>query len=598
MYEAYSVAVKLTLINQVSAGLGMISKQFGVTSAEATVLQSKLNSIKLMGLTGAAMAGAGFMGLGLISKVIKPASEYVHQLNIMNMQGLKQKEIAEAIGDAWKNTSTVITTNATGNLRTMLDLRNLLGTMEHAQMALPIVTKMQAVFESSTSKSIAGNAGDFAYSMVKALDVIGAATNLPELTRQASMMSKAIMATQGRVTPAAMQSAFQYARQARYGWNDEFKYEILPAFIQEYAGGKGGSGGGSRGVGPMFAAMYRMTNQGYINKKSMAELVSLGLVSSGSALKTTTSGTTVGPMKNWQEASSNPFLWVQNTLVPAIKAKYGQNLTKEELIQHINMITRGNQLAGAAMLEMAVKAINFTREQTNIRRTMSYEDAYKSSVKNDPDLAWRAVHEQWKNVKTAIGAAIVPTLIPFLMNVAVGFNSIANIIKEYPHITGTIVFAFGALSGAMAFSGTIWTLYAGFKALQLVLGVSGISTSLIGMLMGPAGLAVAAGIAMWGIYKLVKYLLHVNDSPEQQKQNNPTGTSGGYSQLDFGSAAAGYKSPNYGKSGGAGDVHVHNTVDERGLTTIVMRGIEKALLGPQKAVSSVDMNRHAIPAGY
>jgi hypothetical protein len=136
MFEAYKVGVTLALNNKVSAALGFIARDFVKTNAEAKALQKNLKEIKLLGMAGAAIGGMGFMGLLAIKDTLKPANEYVHQLNIMNMAGLKQAEIAESIRAAWENTSKVMTTTATGNLKAILDLRNITGSLQEAK-ALP-----------------------------------------------------------------------------------------------------------------------------------------------------------------------------------------------------------------------------------------------------------------------------------------------------------------------------------------------------------------------------------------------------------------------------------------------------------------------------
>jgi len=501
MFNAYSVAVKVKLLDHVTGGLMSMSKQFNMVNGNAVRLEAQLGKIKLLAMTGAGLGAAGFMGLGLIGKMIKPAEEYVHQLNIMNMAGLKHKDMADAIGDAWKNTGSVITTTATENLRSLLDLRNVLGNMDEARMALPIVSRIQAVLAASSEGQISGHSKDLAYSMAKALDIIGAAQDKQSFDKQAEMMAKVVVATQGRVTPEAFKSTFQYARQAKYRLNDEFKYEILPSLIQENASG-GGGGGGSRGVGPMLAAFYRWSNQGYINKKALPELMSLGLVKGGTALQTTTQGTTVGSFRNSDLAASNPFQWVQQVLVPALKHKYGANLSRDQLMMHINAITRGNQLAGNLVGEFAFKPVNFTRDQANIRGTMSATEAYQAALSNDPNTAYKALGAQWENFKTAFTMGVVPVLIPALMNLTKSFNGLANWSRENPNLAKNMALGFTALFGAMALGGTINMVTASFKGLALLLPTMTTGLGALGLVMTRINAALSVGaisymVATW-----------------------------------------------------------------------------------------------------
>src|SRR6185437_8973294 len=190
-------------------------------------------------------------------------------------------------------------------------------------------------------------APDFAFQMAKAIDIIGNVKTPEDFLREATNMTQVITAFQGRINASTYQQVFAYSRQAAMQLDDRFKYDFLPTLMLEYSRTNGG-GGGSRGVGPMIAAMYRFTNQGYVNKKSMGELVSLGLVDPKTALQTTTSGTTVGAMKGAGLAAKDPFLWIQDVVMPAIYKKYGKDLTQQQIATEINSLVRGNQMAAAA----------------------------------------------------------------------------------------------------------------------------------------------------------------------------------------------------------------------------------------------------------
>lgn len=408
MTDVYKIGVSVVLGNLVSAELLKIGKQFGIVNKEAMGLNGTMLALAATGIAvfGYALAGA-----------IKSSSEYAHQLNIMNMAGLSQVDIAKAVGEAWKNTSTVMTTTATGNLKAILDLRNVLGSMPEAIAMLPIVTKIQAVMSSSTEGKVRDNAESIAFAMAKALDTIGAVTP-DKMAREAGMMSKVITAFQGRVTPQQFQSVFTYARQAKFDMSDEFKYEILPSLMLEMA--NGGGGGGSRGVGPMIAAMYRVTNQGYVNKKSLGAWKALGYVDASTALKTTTTGTTVGAMKDAGLAATNPFQWIDG-LVGAITARYGP-LSDKDMRAKLNELFRGNQLAASLAVEFFTKKSNYLRDQKIIRGAMDYQQGFDTAEKNDPYMGLKEMEAQWENVKTAFGTNFQPIVGPTLHFIAEIFN--------------------------------------------------------------------------------------------------------------------------------------------------------------------------------
>ena len=436
MFEAYKVGIKLSLINHVSPGLLLMSKQLSQTDKAAELLQTRLNKIRPLGMTGAAPGRAGFMGLGVLAKMIKPAEEYARQLNTMNTAGLKHKEMADAIGTAWKTTGAVITTTASENLRSLMDLRNVMGNMEKARMALPVIARVQAVLAASSEGQIAGNAKELAYSMAKELAIVGAAKSPEMFARQAELMAKVIIATHGRVTPEALNRVF--ARQAKFGLGNEYRYEILPSLIRDRAF----SGGGGTGA-----------------------------------------------MKAAELAKANPFAWVQEALMPAIENQYGKNLTRDQSMPHILEIARDNRLAAKLIMEFAFKPNDFLRDQASVRGTMSAADAYKAAISGDLNTAEEALGAQWINFKTALMLSVVPVLIPALNKISSGLQDFARWARENQPLVKNLVTGFAALAGTLAFGGVVVAVTAGLSGLGTVLGL--ISWPVIAFTAGIVGIYFA-----------------------------------------------------------------------------------------------------------
>lgn len=454
-FEAYKVAIKLSLINNVSSGLVAISHQLMKTNKDVDTLHARLQSLQKITLLGAAASGAGIFGLGMIGKAIKPAEEYIHQLNIMNMAGMKQAEIAEAVGDAWKLAGQNVTTTATGNLKALLDLRNVTGDWKEAREFLPIMQRMQTVLAASKDENVRSHAGDLAFSAMKALDIRGAVNDPESLKRQADLMTRVIIGTQGRVTPEQFQSVMNYSRQAKFSLSDDFLYKYLPVLMLENAT-KGGGGGGSKGVGPALAAMYRVTNQGFINRKSIGEWEALGEVVHGSALKTATPGTVVAPLVDAALARSNPLLF-NDLLVEKIRKKYGESVTDDFISSKLTDLYRGNQLAAGLAVEMFIKRKNFERERRNIEGVMSPEDAYKNAMTKDPATAHRALSAAWENFQTSLTVNVVPVLVPALFKLSRGLNDLGDFARRHPNMTKDLVIGFGAVAGVLAVGGPLIT---------------------------------------------------------------------------------------------------------------------------------------------
>ncbi|MDY7567505.1 hypothetical protein QN400_21375 [Pseudomonas sp. RTC3] len=95
--EAYSVAVKLSLINHVSSGLLMISKNLHTTGMDADLLNSKLMSIGKQAAIGGAMFGGGLGIAAMFKGPLDSAITYQKEMSKLRQQGLGQLQISEAM---------------------------------------------------------------------------------------------------------------------------------------------------------------------------------------------------------------------------------------------------------------------------------------------------------------------------------------------------------------------------------------------------------------------------------------------------------------------------------------------------------------------
>lgn len=481
-FAAYTVAIKLKLADEISGGIVAISQKLGLADKQALALNKTLYQMEALGRS---LSASGAFGLGFLSRALKPAEEYAHQLNIMNMAGMKQAEIATAIGDAWKLAGDNITTTATTNLKALLDLRNVTGSLQEAREFLPIMQRMQTVLAASKEGHISGHAGDLAFSAMKALDIRGAVNDPERLKAQADLMTRVIEATQGKVTPEMYQSVFNYARQAKFALSDDFSYKILPTLMLENAT-KGGGGGGSKGVGPAIAALYRFTNQGFVNKQSLPLLKELGLLGDGKILPTTTVDTVVAPLKEAGLAAGNSFEWTNQVVVPRIidyLNRHHQAVTDASVQQILNMITRGNQLAGGVLGEFYVKRQNFERDKRLLEGTMSPDEAYKAAMTKDPATAHRALSAAWQNFQTSLMVNVVPVVVPALLKLSRALNDLGDFARAHPNLTKDAVIGITAVSGLLVVGGKLMTGLAmarlAFGGVGEALGTAG-GTGLVG----------------------------------------------------------------------------------------------------------------------
>src|ERR1700722_19196198 len=241
MFEAYKVGVTLALHNQVSGVLGLIARDFIKVNAHAKALSATLKEVKLLGLTGAIVGGAGVLGLGLISRTLGPAKEYVHQLQLAKAAGMSQLDIANATSAAWKTTGTVMTTTASENLKSIRELRMVFGDTASAVTFLPQMQKIQGVLDNVLHGQGGIGAKDVGFTAAKMLELRGASMNPQSFAQQADLITKAVIASGGKVTPQMLLQAQKYSGIGGTSYNNDFMYGMLPTIVQELGGSSTGT---------------------------------------------------------------------------------------------------------------------------------------------------------------------------------------------------------------------------------------------------------------------------------------------------------------------------------------------------------------------
>src|SRR5579863_4194192 len=103
MFEAYSVGIRLKLIDGVAAGLAGLSSSFAIfnrhiatSQAGLTGIEMQMRRLRTMGLVGGAMAGVGVAGLSLFKGPIEEAAKFQQQVQKFKLYGLGDAVTAEA----------------------------------------------------------------------------------------------------------------------------------------------------------------------------------------------------------------------------------------------------------------------------------------------------------------------------------------------------------------------------------------------------------------------------------------------------------------------------------------------------------------------
>lgn len=501
-FEAYSVAVRVSLVNGVTSGLINISRQFAKAHGDAKAFQRALTDIKLL-IAGGGIAGAtGVFGLHLINKTLPPAKEYVHQLAQMNVAGMKQAEIAKSIAAAWAQGGKIPTQSAAMNLEMIKELRSVVGSTSEAINALPTVAKLQAVL--SNVKGVTDARGT-AFEVAKTLDIRGASMDPRRFEMEAQAMVKAIVAGGGTIGVKDFFSAAKYGRTAATGWNNEFMYEILPTLIQEMKTGSGSGGAG--GPGNALMSAYQAIVAGQMTKKSLTLFNQLGLVDPSRVVWNKVGdvkGVLPGGIRGSDLFQANPFAWSQQVLMPALKAAGIVDPKQQQ--QYIAQLF-GNRTASFVMSQMALQPDKFRRDQGLIRGAMGLE-AYQKLLKNDPYMAEQALTAQWTDAKTQLGLQVLPILIAGTQKLTEWMRRLNEWMLKNPETVKKVVRGFAAVSAVLTFGGTLRVLAGGIRAVGLAFGLIKVA-KLAKTATALEGIATAAPGAAGGLAAVVGWLARI-----------------------------------------------------------------------------------------
>jgi hypothetical protein len=488
MFEAYSVAVRVTLVNGVANGLMSMSRMFAKTHGDAVALQRTIDNIRFRALAGGALLGVGLFGLNMISKTLPYANEYTRQLALMNTLGMKQAEIAQVVADAWRTSYLVPTTTTAQNLATFRELRSAFGSdaegQAHAAAMLPVVGRLQGVMQSLTGKA----QEHVGFDMVKAIELRTGVMTTQALQRNAELMSKAIIGMGGTVTVSDFHGALKMGKIATNKWSDDFTYNYLPTLMQEL---KTAHGGGAQSAGTVLMSLYQQMH-GRMTKAAMPLWVASGLVKPSDIVKNATGQYQMKPgaVAGTRAFRAEPVPWVQQYLRPAVdRLAKAQGITPETAINA--MFSNRNAAFGA--YNMYFKAAQYERDKLTIGRADGSYGAYQKLLKTDPTLAAQALQSQWQNLLAQIGFSIMPQLVAGTLKLMGVLRDLSQWAHKHPTLVKALVVGFAALSAAMAFGGMVLLLSAAFSAVALVAPIVGAAVGAVGAGLG-ALLAAAAPI--------------------------------------------------------------------------------------------------------
>lgn len=565
----YKIAVNIALTNGMSSVLAKLSKDLlGINTKVKDVEKNFAKWAYAVGGTAAIMGGAAIFG-GLF-KMAKAGSEVNHELELMKIQGMQVKEIHEASAKAMQVSGAVLTSTYADNLRHIRELRYAFGDTPDAMKFLEDVTKSNAVLN-----SVKGGGTDQVWDLVKSLEQKGLTANPEEFASYVSQMTKAVVASGGKVTPAQFYSAIKYGRTAALGWDETFITQYLPRMIQSMSSGSGG--GGTGGPGNALMSAFAKVVQGQMPKTAAEEFQRMGLTPGGLAhIKGSSSTQIVGGIAGKDLFQQDPYAWVQQVLMPAL-AEHGVT-SQNQIIEQISRmfpVRTASQIISEMGLQGSFQLGDqspFEKDARLQREAFDQRMSYDELIKNDYDTMMKALHAQWKTFNQVVGAPLSAPGGP-LVRVLGAFTSILNsaskLAQENPEVIEIVAAALAVLA-----------------TVAVVAGLSAVGVALAGLVtIGPALVGVAAGITAIAVaFGLMKEKVHTDPSKPDVKKRMNEKYGDPWEKID----------QKIGKQSSVGDVYL----DGRKVGAIVSRNMVASASGPNVGSAYFDPTMAHTPVDF
>jgi hypothetical protein len=329
-----------------------------------------------------------------------------------------------------------------------------------------------------------GDNGERFNSIVRALEIRGAALNPGRYQHETDMLYQAMIATYGKVNPDEFLTFSQRANPYTKGMTDRYLYRIAPSLIQESGGNQAGT--------------MQNTWTGTIlgkakNKISTEAWMKLGLLDPKQVVynKVGPVGWRPGAIKGTNLAMQDPLAWSEQVLIPAMKA-HGVNtadqLSLQKMLMPLFRDRNANRLANALTYDQ--DRMRLHKDEVQINKVPGSNAAYMQALRNDPKMAWAATAASLKNLETVLGRVASPQVATALMHVANGINMLAGVFDRHPNFGKAVVALMGF--GAVAATLTLFGI-----GLRFVMAPLGLFIRMLGPLvsLGPLILNALASLA-------------------------------------------------------------------------------------------------------
>lgn len=515
--EAYKVAVRLSLTENVTAGLIGLTRHFATAENSAARLRNQLTSIGKMTAVGGGLMAIGFGLTKGLDAALKSAKDVARAQADFKTLNLNATEMAEVNAKAMEQTHKTLGSTIAGNIRLIQDLHTAFGDLHHAIEFAPQFTRYETVVKAALGERAADGAVN---AMARALEHRGGkVVNDPkEFQKELAMATQVQLATRNRVGPKDYLTASQTGKGAYTLLSPEYLYG-------QFAGLMSMNGGNQSGTALM--TTFSSLIGGHMDKKAKGFLADIGMYDEGvskkriNLMQAAMKGMSADEKRIYMQSLGGESLLsgglksqyaalfanpdqLADVMAQKIRARYGRNLTDEQVAEMI--YKNFNRNTGNFIGQHILNRAKFAKDAAIFRHAQDYNAAYDTYM-NSPDGAALALSNSWTNLKAVIGLQLLPTVTKLTMGLAKLFDKMSEFAEKHPTLTKMATYAIAAAAGLTTIAGAVTLLGAAIMAARVVSSL-GVVSSLVGVLGGPlvwaAMAAAAAGLLIYKNWDRIK----------------------------------------------------------------------------------------------
>lgn len=461
-FEAYSVAIKLSLVNHVSSGLAMLSSQLKAAHGDAGQLQSRLNSIQKMATSGLMMVGAGLGIAAMFKSPLDEARQMQAETARFASLGFGDKISSQALKFA--QGMETFGTSARDNMTLVSDAMAVFKDLHHAEFAAPLMAKMKFANEAVFGGEKGGANERKFMDMLKVIEFRGGLSSEKEFFTQADYVQKVITGSRNRVDASQLLQALKTGGVALTRRENEKFYLGAEPLIQEFGGQRYGTGAMSiyqnlvqaRGTITAQQELYRLG----LLKKDMVVFNKLG------KLKKALPGAFVGSSILESEGE---LALLEKVLLPAF-AKKGV-VGDEAIIREIGMIL-GNR-TGSGLMARIYQQMATLKKQIEANKHAMGIDELDAKAQTTYDGQKIRLHAQWRDLMLQLGVSVLPMAIVAVKGLNGFMFTLNDFLKKNGDSARILARDMLLLGGALVIGGTVRIATAAFQGFALASQLAG-----------------------------------------------------------------------------------------------------------------------------